>query len=105
VLYYFKSIKQLKQLSHSQPYLHNRRGRTNLGGEGETEAVVGIEAALIDSTISLHDTPCRLESTRAKAEKDKCKVCYQKGHYQRDCPLLKQIRLDNAKKKDYGQAS
>jgi hypothetical protein len=32
-------------------------------------------------------------------------VCYQKGHYQRDCPLLKQFRLDNAKKKDHGQAS
>jgi hypothetical protein len=32
-------------------------------------------------------------------------VCYQKGHYQSDCPLLKQFRLDNAKKKDQGPAS
>ena len=29
-------------------------------------------------------------------------MCYQKGHYQNDCPLLKQFRLDNAKKKDQG---
>jgi hypothetical protein len=32
-------------------------------------------------------------------------VCYQKGHYQSDCPLLKQFPLNNAKKKDQGPAS
>jgi hypothetical protein len=32
-------------------------------------------------------------------------VCYQKSHHQNDCPLLKQFRLDNAKKRDQGQAS
>jgi hypothetical protein len=61
VLYYFKSTKQL---SHSRPHSHNRRGRTNLRGEGKTEVVrevVGIEAALVDSTVPLHVTARRLE--------------------------------------------
>jgi hypothetical protein len=48
----------------------HKKGRTNLGGEEETEVVrevKGIKAALVDLTIPLHITACRLESTRAIA--------------------------------------
>jgi hypothetical protein len=41
----------------------------NLRGKGETEVmqeVIGIKAALVDSTISLHVTACCLKSTRAE---------------------------------------
>jgi hypothetical protein len=46
--------------------LHNRKKRTNLRKEGETEAVIKIKAALVNSTILLHVTARRLELTRAK---------------------------------------
>jgi hypothetical protein len=68
ILYYFKSRKQLKQLSYSRPYLHKKE-RTNLGGEGETEViqeVKRIKATLVNLTILFHVTACCLESTRAK---------------------------------------
>jgi hypothetical protein len=67
VLYYFKSRKQLKQLSFSRLYLHKRE-RTNLGGKGETEAVIRIKAALVNSTIPFYVTTCCLKSTRAIAK-------------------------------------
>jgi hypothetical protein len=54
--------------------LHNRRERTNLGGEGETEAVIGIEAALVDSTILLHVTACCLKSTRTENQERQTKT-------------------------------
>jgi hypothetical protein len=47
----------------------HKRGWTNLGGEGETKVVqevTGIEAALVDSIISLHVTAYYLELTRAE---------------------------------------
>jgi hypothetical protein len=59
-----------------------------------------------DHSFSRHSLLSRVNKNREprKAEKDKCRVCYQKGHYQRNCSLLKQIWLNNAKKKDHSQA-
>jgi hypothetical protein len=65
MLYYFKSRKQLKQLFYSRPHLYNRKERTNLGGNGETKAIIRIKAVLVDLTIPFHVTACCLESTKA----------------------------------------
>ena len=40
-----------------------------------------------------------------KPEKDECRVYYQKGYYQSDCPMLKQFRLENARKKDHSTSA
>ena len=32
-------------------------------------------------------------------------MCYQKGHYQSDCSILKQFRLDNTRRKDHGTSA
>jgi hypothetical protein len=51
---------------------------------------------------SRHSSSSRVSKGPRRPERDECRVCYQKGHYQNDCPLLKQFRFDNAKKKDQG---
>jgi len=37
-----------------------------------------------------------------RPKRDECRVYYQKGHYQKDCPLLKQFQFNNARKTDQG---
>jgi hypothetical protein len=102
VLYYFKSRKQLKQLSHSRPHLH-KRGRTNLEGEGETKAVVGIKAALVDSTIPLHITARCLKSTRTgnqgRQTKTSVKCAIRKATTKETVPCLSKSDLTVLRKK------
>ena len=51
---FFRSKRLLSLHNHRLLHLYTR-GRTNLGGEGETEVEVeqGAEVALVDSTISI----------------------------------------------------
>jgi hypothetical protein len=107
VLYYFKSTKQL---FYSQPYLYNRKKKDESKGRKENQGCNKNKgrASKFDYSSSHHSLLSQVNKSYSKelrkADKDKCKVCYQKGHYQRDCPLLKQIWLNSAKKKDHSQA-
>jgi hypothetical protein len=104
VLYYFKSRKQLKQLSFSQLHLH-KRGRTNLEREGKTEAVIRIEATLVNSTISLYVTACCLESIRAitrnqrRQTKTSVKCVIRKAITRETVPCLSKSDLTVLRKK------
>jgi hypothetical protein len=104
VLYYFKSKKQLKQLSLSRSHLHKRE-RTNLRGEEKTKAVIRIEAALVDSTISLHITACCLKLTRTIARnqgrqtKTSIKCVIRKATIRETVPCLSKSDLTVLKRK------
>jgi hypothetical protein len=82
-----------------------RRGNRGRARSGRNKGRTG----RFDRSSSRHSSSSRVNKSYGreprKAEKDECRVCYQKGHYQRDCLLLKQFRLDNAKRKDHGEAS
>jgi hypothetical protein len=90
----------------AQERMDEPRGRRGNRGRARSGRNRG-RAGRFDHSSSRHSSSSRVNKSREprKADKDECRVCYQKGHYQRDCPLLKQIRLDSAKKKDHGQAS
>jgi hypothetical protein len=109
VSYYFKSIKQLKELSLNRPHLHKKE-KTNLRGEKKTEAVIRIKAALINSTIPLHVTAHRLKLTRAIAEnqerqtKTSVKCVTRKATTRKTVPCSSKSDLTVPKKKDYSQA-
>jgi hypothetical protein len=47
---FFRSIRLLALYRYKMQYLY-KRGKTNLGGEGETEVEQGVEAVLVDLII------------------------------------------------------
>jgi hypothetical protein len=53
VLPFFRSIRLLTLYRYKIQHLY-KRGKTNLGGEGETEIKQGVEAVLVDSIIPYH---------------------------------------------------
>jgi hypothetical protein len=78
------------------------RGRR--GNQGRTRGRGRGRAGRFDHSLSRyrHSSSSRVSKEPRRPERDECRVCYQKGHYQTDCPLLKQFRHDNARKKDQG---
>jgi len=60
VLLYFRSKRLLSLYRYKMQHLH-KRGKTNLGGEGETEVEQGAEAVPVDSIIPRHVIARRLE--------------------------------------------
>ena len=76
------------------------QGRTR--GRGRADRFDHSSSRHRHSSSSRVDKSYRYSKEPRPPEKDECRVCYQKGHYQNDCPLLKEFRLENAKKKDQG---
>ena len=50
---FFRSIRLLALYRYKMQHLY-KKGKTNLGGEGETEVEQGAEVVLVDSIISYH---------------------------------------------------
>ena len=50
---FFRSMRLLSLYKYRLQHLH-MKGKTNLGGEGETEVEQGAEAVLVDLTIPHH---------------------------------------------------
>jgi hypothetical protein len=100
MLYCFKSTKQL---SYNRPHLYNRKGRTNLREEGETEAVIRIKAALVNLIILFHVIACCLESTSAENQerqrKSSVKYAIKKATIRKTVPCLGKSDLIILKRK------
>jgi len=50
---FFRSMRLLSLYRYKMQHLH-KRGKTNLGGEGETKVKQGAEVVLVDSIIPHH---------------------------------------------------
>jgi len=76
VLPFFRSKRLLSLHKHRPQHLYTR-GKTNLGGEGETEVEVeqGAEVVLVDSIIP-HVTARRLKSAKSQDDQKETNVEY-----------------------------
>jgi hypothetical protein len=73
-LLYFRSMRLLALYRYKMQHLH-KRGKINLGGEGETEVEQGAEVVLVDSIIP-HVTARRLKSAKSQDDQKETSVEY-----------------------------